>query len=136
MPSGVTFHNGDPFTADDVICTYERSKNPDNSIHSRVVDNILEQHHGVEFAQAEAALHAFQDAPIEEKDRILKEFKRLGEASIITNEERKQLRKALRRQLVKRDTLMKIVFAWIITVPISAFMSALFYFMLRGMLLP
>jgi ABC-type transport system substrate-binding protein len=40
LREGVTFHNGDPFTADDVIYTYERSKNPDNSIHSRVVANI------------------------------------------------------------------------------------------------
>ena len=36
----MTFHNGDPFTADDVLFTYDRSKNPDNSIHSRVVANI------------------------------------------------------------------------------------------------
>ena len=40
LREGVTFHNGDPFTADDVIFTYERSRNPDNSIHSRVVANI------------------------------------------------------------------------------------------------
>jgi ABC-type transport system substrate-binding protein len=36
----VTFHNGDPFNADDVLFTYERSKNPDKSIHSRVLDNV------------------------------------------------------------------------------------------------
>ena len=40
LREGVTFHNGDPFTADDVLFTYDRSKNPDNSIHSRVVTNI------------------------------------------------------------------------------------------------
>lgn len=40
LREGVTFHNGDPFTADDVIYTYNRSKNPDNSIHSRVLDNV------------------------------------------------------------------------------------------------
>ena len=40
LREGVTFHNGDPFTADDVLFTYDRSKNPDNSIHSRVVANI------------------------------------------------------------------------------------------------
>lgn len=31
---------------------------------------------------------------------------------------------------------MKIVWAWIITVPTSALLSALFYFSLRGMMLP
>ena len=40
LREGVTFHNGDAFTADDVIFTYERSRNPDNSIHSRVVANV------------------------------------------------------------------------------------------------
>ena len=40
LREGVTFHNGDPFTADDVIYTYNRSKDPKNSIHSRVVADI------------------------------------------------------------------------------------------------
>lgn len=40
LRDGVTFHNGDPFTADDVIFTYERSKDPEKSIHARVLDNV------------------------------------------------------------------------------------------------
>ncbi len=40
LREGVTFQNGDPFTADDVIFTYQRSRDPDKSIHSRVVSNI------------------------------------------------------------------------------------------------
>ncbi len=40
LREGVTFHNGDPFTADDVIYTYNRSKDPKNSLHSRVVADI------------------------------------------------------------------------------------------------
>lgn len=41
LREGVTFHNGDPFTADDVLFTYERSKNPDISIHSGVLANVV-----------------------------------------------------------------------------------------------
>ena len=41
LREGVTFHNGDPFTADDVIFTYNRSRDPDNSIHSGVVANVV-----------------------------------------------------------------------------------------------
>ena len=37
---------------------------------------------------------------------------------------------------VKRSALMRIVAAWLITVPASALMAALFYFMIRGMALP
>ena len=40
LRQGVTFHNGDPFTADDVLYTYNRSKNPEKSIHSRVLNNV------------------------------------------------------------------------------------------------
>lgn len=42
LRKGVTFHNGDKFTADDVVFTYNRSKDPDQSIHSRVLDNITD----------------------------------------------------------------------------------------------
>lgn len=40
LREGVTFHNGDPFTADDVIYTWNRSRDPEKSIHARVVENI------------------------------------------------------------------------------------------------
>ena len=42
LREGVTFHNGDKFTADDVVFTYNRSKDPQKSIHSRVVSNIID----------------------------------------------------------------------------------------------
>jgi len=42
LREGVTFHNGDKFTADDVAFTYNRSKDPQKSIHSRVVSNVLD----------------------------------------------------------------------------------------------
>jgi ABC-type transport system substrate-binding protein len=40
LRQGVRFHNGDPFTADDVLYTYQRSSDPQKSIHSAVVANI------------------------------------------------------------------------------------------------
>ncbi len=42
LREGVTFHNGDPFTADDVVYTYNRSNDPEKSIHSRVLSNVAE----------------------------------------------------------------------------------------------
>jgi ABC-type oligopeptide transport system ATPase subunit len=42
LREGVTFHNGDRFTAEDVVFTYLRSRDPKNSLHSRVVANVKE----------------------------------------------------------------------------------------------
>jgi ABC-type transport system substrate-binding protein len=42
LREGVTFHNGDAFNADDVLFTYNRSKDPEQSIHSRVLANVLD----------------------------------------------------------------------------------------------
>ncbi len=39
---GVTWHNGDPFTADDVVYTYNRSKQPEQSIHSAALANVVD----------------------------------------------------------------------------------------------
>jgi len=40
LRKGVTFHNGDKFDADDVVFTYNRSKDSTKSIHSRVLNNV------------------------------------------------------------------------------------------------
>jgi ABC-type transport system substrate-binding protein len=40
LREGVTFHNGDPFTAEDVLFTYERSNDPAQSIHSGNLANV------------------------------------------------------------------------------------------------
>jgi peptide/nickel transport system substrate-binding protein len=40
LREGVTFHNGDPFNVDDVLFTYERSKDPEKSIHHQVLANV------------------------------------------------------------------------------------------------
>ena len=42
LHEGVTFHNGDAFTADDVLFTVERSRDPQKSIHSRVLSNVAD----------------------------------------------------------------------------------------------
>lgn len=104
---------------------------------SRVVETVLANHQGKpDFRQAEEVLRTFQNAPPEDKKRLLSQLKKMGPEAVISAAQRKELQKALKRQLVKRSALFKIVSAWIITVPVSAFLAAMFYFVLRGMMLP
>ena len=108
----------------------------DQSI-GRVAEGVLACHVGEpDFTEVEAVLHDFRNAPAEEKRRILQELKSMGPEAVITAAQRKELQAALKRQLVSRSSLFKIVSAWIITLPVSAFLAAMFYFVLRGMLLP
>ena len=102
----------------------------------KVVETIADHHKGAEHEEVEQYLASFLNASIEDKERMLRDLKTMAGQGPITEEERKQLRKAYRRQLVKRSAFLKIVSAWIVTVPISAALSAMFFFMLRGMLLP
>ena len=103
----------------------------------RVVENVLQSHQGkADFNEVEAVLRDFQNAPPEDKRRILGELKKMGPEATISAAQRKQLQRALKRQLVKRSSLLKIVSAWIITVPVSAVLASIFYFALRGMMLP
>jgi len=104
---------------------------------SKVVEGVLTEHKGdKDFAMTEQVLMTFQNAPPEDKQRILDKLKKMGPEAVIDAAERKELQKALKRQLVHRTSLFKIVSAWIITVPVSAIVAALFYFVLRGMMLP
>lgn len=103
----------------------------------KVVENVLHQHQGeADFTKAEKVLAEFRNAPPEDKQIMLDAMKEMGAEAVIDAAQRKVLQKALKRQLVKRSSLFKIVSAWIITVPVSAVMAAMFYFVLRGMMLP
>ena len=108
--------------------------------YERIIEEI-KQHHADQDSghdAVEAFLQAFEAAPMPEKSRMLKELKqqtRLGQG-YISKQERKDLRKAHRKNLVKRSVLMRVIAAWIITVPASALMAAVIYYAIRGAMLP
>ncbi len=54
----------------------------------------------------------------------------------LTKIEKKALKALKKYELVQRSALKMIVAAWLITVPAAAVLAAMFYFMIRGMLLP
>jgi len=81
-------------------------------------------------------MEEFEKGSIEEKRIMLKQLKEHKATADLSKRERKDLRKVYRQELVKRSALLKIAAAWVITVPAAGLMSALLFFMIRGMMLP
>lgn len=67
--------------------------------------------------------------------RIVSLYQMIDEEEDKIKEVKKDLKYAQKVQYVKRDAIKKIIAAWIITVPAAAILSALIYFMIRGMVL-
>lgn len=70
----------------------------------------------------------FDEASMAEKKRILDELK----AEDRRHGRRKKLKRAYREKLVQRSLLIKIVVAWVVTVPLSAIFAAALFYMIRG----
>lgn len=106
--------------------------------YAAMVEEIRSHHQG-QGQQQEAVLALIADfelASVEEKTQIVKDIKKQGKESGLTKNERKSMRKEVKNNLVKRSMFFKIIAAWLITVPVSGFMAAMIYFMIRGMMLP
>lgn len=110
--------------------------------YARIVGEIRYHHQDAPDGVLETFLKTFEGAPVDKKGLMLRELKNNGTKSAdareypLTKAERKELQSAYRTELVKRSTVIKIVSAWLITVPISAALGAVLYFTFRGFLMP
>jgi PiT family inorganic phosphate transporter len=104
--------------------------------YARMEDEIVEHHEGKDQVVVEAFLEDFRRASVDEKGIMIKQLKQHAAEAELTRKERKTLAKVYRKELVKRSALMKIVAAWVITVPASGLMAAILFYTIRGMLLP
>ncbi len=68
-------------------------------------------------------------------ERIVTLYKLIDDEEEKVKVAKKQLKNAEKTQYVRRDAFKKIVAAWIITVPAAAVLSAMIYFMIRGIVL-
>ncbi|TSE27103.1 inorganic phosphate transporter [Tepidimonas aquatica] len=90
-------------------------------------------HQGEDREIVEAYLQRFEAAPVHEKKRMLaemkkraKEMERRGELAPgwFSKKERKAFKKAYKQEVVKRSVVMRIIAAWIVTVPATAVLAA------------
>jgi PiT family inorganic phosphate transporter len=70
-----------------------------------------------------------------EYERIVALYQMIDAEAGKMKEAKKSLKSAEKVQYVKRDAVKKIIAAWVITVPAAALLSAMMYFMIRGILL-
>ena len=103
--------------------------------HAKRIDEIKSHHQGAEEEVVETYLTRFEAASVFDKGIMLEELKKQAAASGLSKKERKNLKRIYRTELVKRAALLKIVAAWLITVPASGALAAVFFFTIRGMML-
>ncbi len=100
--------------------------------YNKTLDEV-KQHHENDSSNEKVNkfLEKFDNATPEAKTSLLKQLKNSSK-ELITNKERKLLKRAYKEQLVTRSVFVRIIAAWFITVPCSALLSALFFFALKG----
>ncbi len=104
--------------------------------YAQMVEEIQLHHLGRDKTDVEQFLEDFQAANLETKGHMLQQLKAHSVDADLSKKERRSLKRVYHHELVKRSALLKIVAAWIVTVPVSALMAAMLFYMLRGMMLP
>ena len=105
--------------------------------YARMLDEIRQHHAGRDTAEIDELLARFEAADVTAKGKMLREMKAQASADrLLGKQERRGLGRVHQVELVKRNLLFRIAAAWVITVPVAAMLAAMFFFMIRGMLLP
>lgn len=105
--------------------------------YAEIIAEIKLHHRDKDEAEVEAYLDQFEKASFDAKGLMLEKLKKSSVSPVVlSKKDRKELRRKYGVELVKRSMALKIVSAWVITLPISGVMGGLLYFMIRGMFLP
>lgn len=104
--------------------------------YARMVEEIRAHHSENSPEPVEAFLARFEAANVTVKGTMLGELKRKNGGKLLGKGERKGLGRIHRLELVKRSMLLLIAAAWLITVPLAGVLGAMFFFMIRGIMLP
>ncbi|MBT3046292.1 MAG: inorganic phosphate transporter [Candidatus Thiodiazotropha sp.] len=86
------------------------------------------QHHDQE--QVEAFITQFDNATFNDKGRLLAELDRSDSRLKLSKKERGSLQKLYSYEFVKRTTFLRILMAWVVTLPVSAVLASLIFVLL------
>ena len=98
------------------------------SNYKKMEQEIIQAHKGRDAIVVQQFLDDFKKATIERKQQILKGIK--SQKLPFSKKDKKVLKKSVQDELVKRGAIKKIVAAWLITVPVSAIVSAVAFFII------
>jgi PiT family inorganic phosphate transporter len=111
--------------------------------YAKMEEVVFAGHRGADRAEVEAYLHRFEAAEVQEKKRMLAEMKRrtrqrqateTAEGALLAKKEQRAMKKAIKKEIVKRSAVMRIVAAWIVTVPATAVLAAMLFYIVRAAL--
>jgi inorganic phosphate transporter, PiT family len=100
--------------------------------YAKMESVVFAGHQGGDRAEVEAYLKRFEAAEVQEKKRMLADMKRRAKqheanGAVFDKNERKALKKAYKKEIVKRSAVLRIVAAWIVTVPATAIIAAVLF---------
>lgn len=101
--------------------------------YAKMESVVFAGHQGEDRAEVEAYLQRFEAAEVAEKKRMLADMKQrtqlreAAEGAFFAKNERKAFKKAYKKEIVKRSAVLRIVAAWIITVPATAVLAAVLF---------
>ncbi|MGB5560064.1 MAG: inorganic phosphate transporter [Paracoccaceae bacterium] len=106
------------------------------SSYARTLQDIRDHHENAGAQEVDAFLARFEAADVATKGEMLRVMKQSTGGKLLAKRERKVLGRVHHVELVKRGLLLRIAAAWIITLPLAGLLAAMFFFMIRGMMLP
>lgn len=104
--------------------------------YTKALNEIKAHHQGADENEVNEFIRRFSNASQAEKKFMLAQLKQKRAEVVLSKRERKSLNMVYHKELVKRTAFLKIVAAWIITVPASATLAAIIFIAIRGIMLP
>jgi PiT family inorganic phosphate transporter len=95
-----------------------------------LLETLRRQHTSQDKAQAEVFVDQFDIASFNEKGRLLATLGGTDDRLKLSNKERTSLQRLNRHEIVRRSTFLRIILAWVVTVPVAGFFASLIYLLM------
>jgi len=109
-----------------------------NDANTSIEDNILvikdEKENLNAFCAELKTLEGKKNKTQGDYERVVALYKLIADEEKLIKSTKKNIKKAKKVEFVKRDAIKKIITAWLVTVPAAAILSALLFFMIKGVM--